>query len=63
MIYRLSANAHVEADSPKDAMRRMGEELLARAADEGEPWPTDGRVDISRPPLTFWVNVIPDKAD
>jgi len=29
VIYRLSADAPDEADSPKDAMRRLSEELLA----------------------------------
>ena len=58
MRYRVTVDAAIEARTNRDALRLMGEKLLAEA--EHDPWPADGRLsDLS--PTNYWIQVVPEE--
>ena len=60
MRYRVTVDATFEARSNQDALRLIGEKLVA-SAEENEPWPADGPL-TELTPLNYWIQVGPVEA-
>lgn len=60
MRYRVTVDATIEAPSNRDALRLVGEKVLASAAEEREPWsPGQGLDELQ--PLNYWFQVVPEE--